>query len=163
MSHTSNTAREISADVKKMANAFFLHLRNSGCRGARKRAIAAAEFTAYSGEVDLIAPSKLREVTVGNRQAFLAELQEREGSGWGVELDLHFDGHKIEVMHRARTLGRIAPKHTSWLAPLLETGLVSCWITQVTGGDTAPDGHLKFHGCNIGLTVGNAVEAFATA
>ena len=134
------------------------HALTCGCRfDIEQKVLDAIAFTQATGGRTLAIPSKLDGVA--RQQPALvsirrAQLQER----WQpLTLDRDQGFNEILAIWRGCLIGTVRAKHVPWLGPLLDTGLVGCYVLQVTGG--VPGRHTM--GCNVAFTgVGQALAAY---
>lgn len=127
------------------------HCRSLGCRfDVEGKAAEAIAFTLSCGGRSFAIPSKLEGVKPHQRT--LATLRT---SGHWQEIHLLSDeGHVVTAVWKGLELGTLRPKHRTWALPLLHTGLLRCYVLDVTGG-----GEKGLYGCNIVLS--GIGEAFA--
>ena len=127
------------------------HVLTCRCRfDVEQKALDAVVFTQTAGGQTLAIPSKLEGVS--RRQATLSAIrraQTREpwqSLALTLVRDRGFD--EILAIWRGRLVGTVRAKHIPWLRPLLDTGLVGCYVLQITGGTPGRD----TMGCNVTFT-----------
>ena len=130
----------------------------SGCRfDAEAKALDALTFTRQAGGRTLAIPSKLDGTS--KHQATLGALRDVQANTRWQELALIYapePADEILAVWQGRLTGRVRSKHVSWLAPLLDTGFVRCFVLQVTGGTPGRE----ILGCNVAFSgLGQALTA----
>ena len=136
------------------------HAMTCGCSfDVEQKALDAAVFTQAAGGQTFAIPSKLEGVS--RRQATLAAIRRAQArEPWQALTLTHvrdrgFD--EILAIWRGRLVGTVRAKHVPWLRPLLDTGLIGCYVLQITGGVPGRD----TMGCNVAFTgIGQALAAY---
>lgn len=121
------------------------------------KALDACAFSVHHGASSLAVPSKI--VGTSRHQGALRSLAGDPGATWRA-LDLAARGDDLVVSAGGRVLGRVQPKHLSWVRPLVPFGL-RVYLSRVTGADDdRPRGYRL--GCNVAFGhVGDALAALA--